>query len=118
MREVSLLGWSENLTMRFIKRSSRKSPRVSLVLLDWSVRESFHLLHYLSEQTVARDDFEVIVIEYYSRVSEALKKFESQVDTWLVLDMPANCCYQKHLMYNAGIIVANGDIVTIGDTEP
>jgi len=117
MREVSLLGRGENLAMRFIKKSSRKSPRVSLVLLDWSVRESFHLLHYLGEQTVARDDFEVIVIEYYSRVSEAIKKFENMVDTWLVLDMPANCCYQKHLMYNAGIIVANGDIVSIGDSD-
>jgi hypothetical protein len=68
--------------MRFIKRSTRKAPRVSLVLLDWSVRESFHLLNYLSEQTVSRDDFEVIIIEYYSRISPALKAVEDQVDTW------------------------------------
>lgn len=103
--------------MRFIKRSQRKKPRVSLVLLDWSVRESFHLLHYLSKQTVSRDDFEVIIIEYYSRVSDALKQFEDQVDTWLVLDMPANVYYHKHLMYNAGIVVANGDIIMIGDSD-
>ena len=103
--------------MRFIKRSQRKSPRVSLVLLDWSVRESFHLLHYLSRQTAPRDKFEVIIVEYYSRVSEALKKFEDQVDTWLVLDMPASCYYHKHLMYNAGIAVAHGDIIMIGDSD-
>lgn len=103
--------------MRFIKRSQRTSPRVSLVLLDWSVRESFHLLHYLGRQTAPRDAFEVIVIEYYSRVSDALQKFADQVDTWLVLDMPENCYYHKHLMYNAGIAVANGDIVMIGDSD-
>ena len=103
--------------MRFVKRSTRKKPRVSLVLLDWSVRESFHLLHYLSKQTVPRDDFEVIIIEYYSRVSEALQKFEDQVDTWLILDMPPNVYYHKHLMYNAGIVVANGDIIMIGDSD-
>ena len=31
--------------MRFIKQSARTHARVSLILLDWSVRESFHLLH-------------------------------------------------------------------------
>jgi hypothetical protein len=103
--------------MRFVKQSARKSPLVSLVLLDWSVRESFHLLHYLQQQSVARDDFEVIIIEYYSRVSEAVKKFEAQVDTWLVLDMPLNCYYHKHLMYNAGILVAHCDIIMIGDSD-
>ena len=53
--------------MKFIKRSARTRPRVSLILLDWSVRESFHLLHYLARQDVPRDDFEVLVVEYYSR---------------------------------------------------
>ena len=114
---LGVLGRSKNLAMRFVKRSTRKSPRVSLVLLDWSVRESFHLLHYLDQQTANRDDFEVIIIEYYSRISPALKQFEDQVDTWLVLDSPENCYYHKHLMYNAGIVVANGDIIMIGDSD-
>jgi plasmid stabilization system protein ParE len=103
--------------MRLIKESARTLPPVSLVLVDWSVRESFHLLHYLRQQTTPRDDFEVIVVEYYSRVSNALKPFADQIDTWLVLDMPANCYYHKHLMYNAGIVLARGDIVMIGDSD-
>jgi len=60
--------------MRFLKTSSRLNPEVSVVLLDWEVRESFHLLHYLRHQTAARDRFEVIVIEYYSQASEALRE--------------------------------------------
>ena len=102
--------------MKFLKRSDRPHPTVSLVLLDWSVRESFHLLHYLAKQTVERDSFEVIMIEYYSRISDTLK-FQEQVDTWLVLEMSEECYYHKHLMYNAGIIMARGEIVMIGDSD-
>jgi hypothetical protein len=103
--------------MKFLKRSERRTPRVSLILLDWSVRESFHVLHYLRQQTVARDLFEVIIIEYYDRESTALKPFADEVDTWLLLEMPRDCLYHKHLMYNAGIVVARGDILMIGDSD-
>lgn len=103
--------------MKFIKQSARPGPKVSLILLDWSVRESFHLLHYLSKQDVDRDLFEVIVIEYYSRVSDAIRPFEDQVDSWFLLEMPEDCYYHKHLMYNAGIVAANGDICVICDSD-
>ncbi|HEY7744297.1 MAG TPA: glycosyltransferase [Burkholderiales bacterium] len=103
--------------MRFIKRSARAKPRLSLILLDWSVRESFHLLHYLARQDVPRDAFEVLVVEYYSRVSEAVRTFEEQVDTWLLLEMPEDCYYHKHLMYNAGIVLARGDICVVCDSD-
>ena len=102
---------------RFVKRSARAAPKVSLILLDWSVRESFHLLHYLEKQDVPRDAFEVLVIEYYSRVSEAIRKFEHQVDTWFLLEMPEQCYYHKHLMYNAGIVLARGEICVICDSD-
>lgn len=103
--------------MKYIKQSNRKNPKTSLILLDWSVRESFHLLHYLSKQDVSRDDFEVIIIEYYSRVSSAIKKFEDQVDTWVLLEMPTECYYHKHLMYNAGIVLSRGEIIIICDSD-
>ena len=103
--------------MKLIKQSSRPSPKVSLILLDWSVRESFHLLDYLSRQDVDRDLFEVIVIEYYSRVSDAIRIFEEQVDTWILLEMPEECYYHKHLMYNAGIAAAQSDICVICDSD-
>ena len=103
--------------MKFIKHSARPCPKVSLILLDWSVRESFHLLHYLSKQDVDRDLFEVITIEYYSRVSDAIRPFENQVDAWLLLEMPIDCYYHKHLMYNAGIVAAKGDICVICDSD-
>jgi hypothetical protein len=103
--------------VKFIKRSARRNPKVSLILLDWSVRESFHLLHFLARQDVPRDDFEVLVVEYYSRVSEAIRKFEDQVDGWLLLEMPEDCYYHKHLMYNAGIVLARGEICVVCDSD-
>lgn len=103
--------------MRIIKNSNRIDPKVSLILVDWSVRESFHLLHYLSKQNVDRNLFEVIIIEYYSRVSGAISVFEDQVDSWFLLDMPAGCYYHKHVMYNLGIVAAKGDICVFCDSD-
>lgn len=102
------------------------SPKVSIILLDWSCRDSFHSLDYLSNQTVGRDQYEVIWIEYYTRraseIEVALKKCESMgipsvVDKWIVMSMPADVYYHKHLMYNLGIIASKGRIVTLCDSD-
>jgi hypothetical protein len=103
--------------MRFLKQSMRKTPKLSLILLDWSVRESFHLLHYLRRQSVDRDQFEVVFIEYYSRVAEPLKQFADQLDAWVLLEMPESCVYHKHLMYNCGLVFAHGEIVVLCDSD-
>lgn len=105
------------VALRVLKRSERKGPRLSLILLDWSVRESFHLFHYLKSQTVPRDSFEVVLIEYYDCVSGAAKRFEDVVDTWILLQMPRECYYHKHLMYNAGVVASQGEILMFGDSD-
>lgn len=103
--------------MKFLKRSARKNPKVSLILLDWSVRESFHILHYLRNQNVDRAFFEVVMIEYYSRESDSLKKLKDDIDTWVILEMPDSCIYHKHLMYNVGIFMSHGEIVVFCDSD-
>jgi len=103
--------------MRVLKRSTRPHPRLSLILLDWGVRESFHLLHYLQNQSVSREAFEVILIEYYDSVSPAAEAFEPQIDTWILLQMPPDCYYHKHVMYNAGIVFSKGRVLMFGDSD-
>ncbi|MBI5448479.1 MAG: glycosyltransferase [Gammaproteobacteria bacterium] len=103
--------------MKILKESARIKPKISLVLLDWSVRESFHFLHYLGEQTLPRDQFEVIFVEYYATISSELKVFEHQLDSWVILDMPVSSYYHKHLMYNVGLFYAKGDIIVICDSD-
>ncbi len=102
------------------------APKVSIILLDWSCRESFHILNYLKHQNISRDMFEVIVIEYYQNISKEISEMLNKsvrndehpiLDKWIVMDMPKSCYYHKHLMYNIGIASAKGDIITIMDSD-
>lgn len=102
------------------------SPKVSIILLDWSCRESFHMLDYFSRQTAPREKYEILWIEYYQRCSstigaklEACKKTNSApvVDQWIVLEMPEAIYYHKHLMYNIGILASRGEIVVLCDSD-
>lgn len=108
------------------KHYKNKKPKVSFVLLDWNCRESLHSLEYLSNQTVPREDYEIIWIEYYTRRFEGLdakiagyaeENRWPPVDLWLIMDMPEKLYYHKHLMYNVGIVKSRGDIVVICDSD-
>jgi len=103
-----------------------KQPEVSIVLLDWSVRESCHILDYLEHQDVSRGAFEVIWIEYYDRHSRDIRLRLNKsaafgghpvVDKWIVMNMPGDVYYHKHLMYNLGIVVSSGKVVTVCDSD-
>ncbi len=101
-------------------------PRLSVILLDWSVRESFHVLRYLNEQTVPRDQYEILWIEYYKREASSIRFALEQsqndgkapcVDQWILLEMPEDVYYHKHLLYNAGIVMSRGRITVICDSD-
>lgn len=97
-------------------------PRLSIVLLDWSCRESFHTLRYLQRQSVPRELYEVIWIEYYRRRAPVIAQSIDEgppplVDQWIIIDMPPEVYYHKHLMYNVGILASRGEIVTFCDSD-
>lgn len=107
-------------------KSQTEQPMLSFILLDWSCRESFHSLEYLNKQTVLRDQYEILWIEYYNRVAppiqEGLAKYSANnkpplVDQWIVMGMPDNIYYHKHLMYNIGILASRGKIICICDSD-
>jgi hypothetical protein len=107
---------------KLINQSPVDAPKVSIILLDWSVRESLHSLAYLNGQKASREDYELIWIEYYGRQSEQLqdmlvKDSPVRIDQWIMLDMPENCYYHKHMMYNLGIAVSRSNIVCICDSD-
>jgi len=106
--------------------SGIKNPSVSLILLDWSCRESFHTIDYLNQQTVPRDEYEVIWIEFYDRRSDKIdsKIKESlrdgrhpYVDKWIRMNYPIDTSYHKHRMYNLGILESKAPIVSILDSD-
>jgi hypothetical protein len=101
-------------------------PKVSIILLDWSCRESFHSLDYLSNQTVPRDAYEVIWIEYYKKRSPEIESKLKQckisgklpvIDQWIIMEIPENTYYHKHLMYNIGIVAGSGKIIVFCDSD-
>lgn len=105
----------------FIRR-----PDVSIILLDWSVRESFHTLEYLNHQRIDRSRYQIVWIEYYDRrppeidgmMSRSRKLgIPSPVDTWIVMNTPRQEYYHKHKMYNLGILNSPGRIVVIMDSD-
>lgn len=87
-------------------------PKVSIILLDWSCRERFHTLDWLTTQTVARDQYELIWVELYDRVEpEAMEKAD-----WLITCNQTGM-YHKHKGYNIGLLQARGDVITVCDSD-
>jgi hypothetical protein len=88
------------------------TPRVSIILLDWSCREHLHALKWLERQNVPRDEYELIWIELYDRVlPEALRHCD------VVITVGQQGMYHKHVGYNVGLLVARGRIVTVCDSD-
>lgn len=112
-------------TIETIYRSNNEKPAISLILLDWTCRESFHIFSYLEKQTVPRHTFEIIWIEFYNRkpaeiaelIDNASPGCTPIIDQWILMNVPENYYYHKHAMYNVGIAAARGDIVCIMDSD-
>lgn len=103
-----------------------KRPLISIVLLDWSIRERCYILDCLNRQDVDRELYEIIWIEYYDRrlpeIELSLKQSASlgrlpPLNQWVVLNMPRDIYYHKHLMYNIGLMLSSGKIITFCDSD-
>jgi hypothetical protein len=113
--------------MEFVLNSPpARQPRVSFLLLDWSCRESLHILDYLNNQTVPRDQYEILWVEYYQKRSQELcdriaaaraAGVHPPVDVYGIMGMPTTICYHKHLIYNVGILLARGRIICMCDSD-
>ncbi len=100
------------MTVCVHKHNDIETPLVSLVLLDWSVREHFHALDWLSQQNVPRGQYEIIWIELYERVvPEAMAKAD------VVITCGQQGTYHKHIAYNVGLLHARGKVVTYCDSD-
>lgn len=113
--------------MRFLVNEQPGSEvEVSIILTDWSCRESFHILDFLADQSINRCRYELIWIEYgsnpsvelYKRISAARAKSKTlPVDIYALMEMPEELCYHKHLMMNLGICLAHGRIICWCDSD-
>lgn len=109
-----------NSNLQLLVNQPRPKAKVSVILVDWGVRESFHSVRYLAKQTLPRDQYEVIWVEFYDRKPKELAQLAKQtgmLDKWLVMGYPERVHYHKHRMYNAGIVLAEGDVCVICDSD-
>jgi len=99
---------------------------LSIVLVDWSCRESFHILDHLARQQWPRERFEVIWVEFYDARPAGIERrmagarraeAPAPVDLHVLLEAPRDVHYHKHLMYNVGIGLAAGRYVCICDSD-
>ena len=104
----------------------RPGAKVSVILLDWGVRESFHSLDYLARQRLPRSEYEIIWVEYRDRKAAGIEErlaaarrdgAEAPVDQWIVMGVHESIYYHKHVMYNVGIAASQGRIVVICDSD-
>jgi hypothetical protein len=103
---------------------SKPNCKVSIILLDWSVRESFHSLHYLNQQTVPREDYELIWLEFYDRKPLKLQEMAFRqgkenplLDQWIVAGYSKETIFNKHRLYNLGLLTAQGQYCVICDSD-
>src|SRR3984893_4969289 len=101
-----------------VRYRPRPGCRLSIILLDWGVRESFHSLHYLNRQTAPRDSYELIWLEFYDRRPAGLREMvkrrtpsrEPARDSWVIAGYPKDVIFNKHRLYNLGILAASGEV--------
>ncbi len=102
-----------NYSIKYHKRNNKNAnPNISLILLDWSVREQFHIFEWLDKQDVPRESYELIWVELYNRIlPEVLEKSD------VVITLNQKKKYHKHIGYNAGLLEAKGKVITICDSD-
>ncbi|HBH78498.1 MAG TPA: hypothetical protein DDY39_01620, partial [Nitrospira sp.] len=105
--------WSMGrIAMTVHKNVPPSSPRLSIILLDWSCRERFTTLDWLLHQDVPKDQYELIWVEVYDRVvDEVLKKAD------VVLTCNQQGIYHKHMGYNTGLLHARGELICVCDSD-
>ena len=102
-----------NQKMTVHKRNAKvKDPLVSVILSDWSVRDKFQALDWLNRQDAPRDEYELIWVELYDRVSP-----EAMAHADVVITCSQKGVYSKHNGHNIGYLHARGQIVTVCDSD-
>ncbi len=106
---------------KLLVRRPKRGCKISVILIDWRARESFHSLHYLNRQTLPRDQYELIWLEFYrhkpAELVDLVAKDKNILDQWLIAGYPDDCLYHKHRLYNLGLLLAQGEYVVICDSD-
>ncbi len=92
-------------------------PKISVIMVDGSFREQFHAVDSFGSQSLARENYEIIWVEYYSRVDPTLRAKIEQYPNARILTLNRNGIYHSSFCFNAGIRASRADVVFIPDAD-
>ena len=91
--------------------------KISIIMVDGSFRESFHSVDFFGKQTLPSDDYELLWVEYYDRVSPALEQKVSQYPNFRIITLKRDGLYHSSYCFNAGICAGRGELIVIPDAD-
>ncbi len=95
----------------------KATPRVSVIMIDGSFREKFHSLDFFNNQTLPRDAYEIIWVEFYNRINPVLKQKTHSFTNNRIITLKKQGEYHSSYCFNAGINESSGEIVVIVDAD-
>ena len=97
-----------------IHKPPQKIVPISVILIDWNCRDRYCALETLSQQTVPRNQYELLWIDYFSKVPERAIALADKVIT--MNEQPTDQI-AKQKAYNTGLLFASGQIICIPDSD-
>jgi hypothetical protein len=94
-----------------------KKPKISVVMIDGSFRESYHAVDFFCDQTLPRDDYELIWVEFYDKINPQLEQKISKYPNARIVSLKKQGIYHSSMCFNAGIKESRGDVVFIPDAD-
>lgn len=89
--------------------------RISVIMIDGQFRENTFGAEYFSCQDFPKEEYEVIWVEFYSRVPESVTANPSV--KVITLNNPETVTYHSSYCFNAGIAAAKGELIVIPDAD-
>lgn len=96
---------------------SEQMPKVSVIAVDGSFRESHHSLSLLGNQTMDKEDFEFLWVEYYRGVNPAITEAARRHENLKVITLAREGTYHSSFCFNAGIRESRGELLVIMDAD-
>lgn len=93
------------------------TPKMSIVMVDGSFRESYHAIDFFCRQDVPPDSYELIWVEYYDTINPALAEKIARYPNARIITLGREGVYHSSYCFNAGIAASRGELILIPDAD-
>lgn len=91
--------------------------KISVIMVDGLYRPHFAVIDSLKRQSLNKNDYEVLWVEYYDKVNpELIKKTENE-QNFKIITLNKNGTYHSSYCFNHGINSASGELLVIPDAD-